>query len=110
MARCFPRIRRDGSRFYGCGCGEFGCANVAGLVIARGEQVEWTDFRSLTGIYHSALPEPESGPDPVSGMRRIRPRRLELRTLTFETQRYVAVVHEAMSDRSWETRPWVLIR
>ncbi len=52
--------------FYGCGCGEFGCANVAGLITRRGDLVEWSDFRNLTGVYHSALPDPDDGPDPVA--------------------------------------------
>lgn len=96
--------------FYGCGCGEFGCANVAGLVIARGEQIEWTDFRSLTGTYHSALPEPEDGPDPAAGTERAWRRPLDLPTLTFDRQRYLAVVRDAMADRSLETRPRAVIR
>src|SRR5215212_8923063 len=51
--------------FYGCGCGEFGCANVAGLVSRSRDVVTWADFLSLTGVYHSALPDPGYGPDPV---------------------------------------------
>ncbi len=52
--------------FYGCGCGEFSCANVAGLVARRGDVVEWSDFRCLTGAYDAALPDPEDSPDPMT--------------------------------------------
>jgi hypothetical protein len=97
--------------FYGCGCGEFGCANVAGLIISRDDRIEWTDFRSLTGAYHSALPEPGEGPDPaVSDDWDVPPRRHHLPTLSFETKQYMDVVREAMADRSWETRPRAVIR
>lgn len=96
--------------FYGCACGEFGCANVAGLVIGRGEQVEWTDFRTLTGVYDAALPESGSGPDPATGLEPEWRQPLDLPTLSFERDRYVAVVRDAMADRSWETRPRAVIR
>lgn len=97
--------------FYGCGCGEFGCANVAGLIVGRGDQVEWTGFRSLTGVYHAALPEPGDGPDPVAVLERAGRRPLlDLPTLVFEREHYVAVVRASMADRSWETRPRAVIR
>lgn len=88
--------------FYGCGCGEFGCASVAGLVIRRGELVEWSDFRTLTGVYHSALPDPEDGPDPVAfedadlPSRRHRP----LSTFTFDAEEYLGVVRSAMATHA----------
>jgi hypothetical protein len=97
--------------FYGCGCGEFGCANVAGLVIGSDDHIEWTDFRSLTGVYHSALPDPEDGPDPaVSDDWDLTPRRHDLPTFTFDADQYFAVVRNAMADRTWETRPRAVIR
>lgn len=96
--------------FYGCGCGTFGCANIAGLVVGRPDHVEWTDFRSLTGVYHAALPEPGDGPDPAAGTGRGWRRPLDLPTLAFERQHYLAVVRDAMADRSWEARPRAVIR
>lgn len=96
--------------FYGCACGEFGCANVAGLVVRRDHHVEWADFRTLTGIYHSALPEAGDGPDPLTRIEREWHRSLDLPTLTFERERYLAVVRAATADRSWETRPRAVIR
>jgi hypothetical protein len=97
--------------FYGCGCGEFGCANVAGVITRRDDRIEWTDFRSLTGVYHSALCEPEDGPDPATTDEWDAPsRRHDLPTLSFDAADYLVVVREAMADRSWETRPRAVIR
>lgn len=97
--------------FYGCGCGEFGCANVAGLIVDRSDHIAWTDFRSLTGVYHSALPEAGDGPDPMAAADWDLPAgRLDLPTLTFDRDRYFAVVRGAMANRSWETRPRAVIR
>ncbi len=97
--------------FYGCGCGEFGCANVAGLVRRSGDRVEWTDFLSLTGVYHSALPDPGYGPDPALTSEWDVPNEpLDLPALVFEAEEYFAVLHEATADRSWETRPRAVVR
>jgi hypothetical protein len=97
--------------FYGCGCGEFGCSNVAGLIVRRSSHVEWTDFRPLTGVYHSALPDPAYGPDPAASYDwDMPPKRHGLPTLTFDADEYLAVVRNAMADRSWETRPRAVIR
>ena len=97
--------------FYGCGCGEFGCSSVAGLVVEDADQVAWKDFRAVTGTYVSALPEPEDGPDPVEAADQDLPARpLDLPTLTFDRARYLAVVRAAMADRSWETRARAVVR
>lgn len=97
--------------FYGCGCGEFGCANVAGLVRQSGRHVEWTDFCSLTGVYTGALADPAYGPDPADSLDEdVPPVRLDLPTLTFNAHEYFAVVEAAMNDRSWETRPRAVVR
>jgi hypothetical protein len=98
--------------FYGCGCGTFGCANVAGLITRRDDRIVWDDFRSLTGVYHSALPEPEDGPDPATADDWDLPpsRHHDLPAMSFDAADYLAVVHEAMADRSWETRPRAVVR
>ncbi len=94
---------------YGCGCGEFGCSTVAALIVRQAERIRWTDFRSLTGAYHSALPE--HGPDPAASCEPDLPAsRHDLPTLTFDAGQYLAVVRSAMADRSWETRPRAVIR
>lgn len=96
--------------FYGCGCGEFGCGNVAGLVRRSGDVVEWADFCSVTGIYHSALPGGD-GPDPVAGDDHDLPvHRHDLPTLRFDAERYLATVRSAMADRTWESRPRAVAR
>lgn len=96
--------------FYGCGCGQFGCSTVAGLVIDRGSVVEWTDFLSLTGFYESALPAPEDGPDPAEAPSDWTHARHPIPTLSFDREQYIRVVQEAMADRSWETRPRAVVR
>jgi hypothetical protein len=99
--------------FYGCGCGDFGCANVAGLIIRQGDRVVWEDFRSLTGAYYMAMPNPEQGPDPLDSCdedEALFARRHDLPALTFDADVYLETVHEAMADRSWETRPRAVIR
>ena len=98
--------------FYGCGCGEFGCANVAGLITRRGDLVEWSDFRNLTGVYHSALPDPDDGPDPVAFEESDLPSRpyRDLPTLTFDAEKYLGVVRSAMAARGWETRTRAVVR
>lgn len=96
--------------FYGCGCGEFGCGNVAGLVRRVGDVVEWTDFCSVTGVYHSALPG-EAGPDPLAEADYDLPvHRHDLPTLRFDAEAYVATVHAATADRSWESRARAVTR
>ena len=100
--------------FYGCDCGTFGCANVAGLINRRGERIEWTDFVSVTGVYNGALPDPEDEPDPVSSRTwdddLPDPERHRLPTFTFDADQYLEVVRRAMADRSWETRPRAVLR
>ena len=98
--------------FYGCGCGEFGCGNVAGLITRGAGTIEWSDFRSVTGWYGAALPEPEAGPDSVANAEEwLEPSsRQDLPTLRFDAIDYLAVVHAAMSDRSWETRTRAVVR
>lgn len=96
--------------FYGCGCGEFGCSNVAGLVVDRGDRVQWTDFLSLTGFYESAMPDPEDGPDPAVLPSDWSHQRLDLPTFTFDRTEYLATVTDAMTDRSWETRTRAVLR
>ena len=98
--------------FYGCGCGEFGCGNVAGLITRGAGTIEWSDFRSVTGWYGAALPEPEAGPDSVANAEEWLElsSRQDLPTLRFDAIDYLAVVHAAMSDRSWETRTRALMR
>lgn len=94
--------------FYGCGCGEFGCSCVAGLISEERGLVHWTDFRTITGIYHEALPPEGEGPDPVVGAEWTRP--LPLPDLAFEAEQYHRAVASATADRSWETRPRAVIR
>lgn len=97
--------------FYGCGCGDFGCGNVAGLITQRADHVEWSDFRSITGAYSSALPDPEDGPDPLGNEEEYgRGSRHALPNLRFATDRYLTVVRDAMGDRSWETRCRAVVR
>ncbi|WGX96581.1 hypothetical protein [Nocardioides sp. L-11A] len=79
--------------FYGCGCGELGCANVAGLVRRRGGVIEWADFRTVTGAYRGALPI-EDVPDPADDPE-TPSRALDLPTLTFEATAYLSVVRAA---------------
>ena len=82
--------------FYGCSCGEFGCGNVAGIVVRRGSVVQWTDFCSVTGEYGSALPPDE--PDPVvADDWDLPPDRYDLPTYTFNAERYLATVRAAAS-------------
>ena len=97
---------------YGCGCGEFGCAVVAGRIERRGNQIVWHDFCSPTAVYHHALPEPEDRPDPVAELDpdELPPHPINLPTFAFDADRYLALVEAAMQDRSWETRPRALIR
>lgn len=98
--------------FYGCGCGEFGCAAVAGLIERRGDQVIWHDFCSPTGVYQAALADAEYGPDPVAELDpeewSFHP--IDLPTFVFDADNYLARVEAAMKDRSWETRPRAVIR
>lgn len=96
--------------FYGCGCGVFGCGNVAGLIVERGDQVQWTDFLSLTGVYESALPDPEDGRDPAELPWDWPLARHDLPTFTFDRADYLATVEDAMADRSWETRTRAVLR
>lgn len=98
--------------FYGCGCGEFGCAAVAGLVERRANQVVWHDFCSPTGVYRHALAEPEDGPDPVAELDpdELPPDPVNLPAFVFDADRYLALIEGAMQDRSWETRPRAVIR
>ena len=79
--------------FYGCGCGEFGCFNVAGLVQRRGDVVEWTDFRTVTGEYHSALPI-DDVPDPVV-LEDVWSTSLDLPTFRFGADDYLRTVDAA---------------
>lgn len=106
---------------YGCGCGTFGCSVVAGLVSETAGLVSWTDFRTLTGAYHSALPEPEDRPDPARVLDE-QPvggaapelvyfgRTLDLPDVHFEAEHYHSVVNAAMRDRSWESRTRAVLR
>jgi hypothetical protein len=82
--------------FYGCGCGEFGCANVAGLVQRRRDVVEWTDFRTVTGEYVGALPI-EDVLDPAV-VAEVHSRKLPLPTLTFDAVVYLRTVRLATAS------------
>ncbi|GAA4084445.1 hypothetical protein ACFFOS_21715 [Nocardioides kongjuensis] len=94
--------------FYGCGCGEFGCSNVAGLVVRRGDVVEWTDFRTVTGEYHGALPI-DPVPDPAVE-EDVWSTALDLPTFRFDADLYDTTVRAAMTDSSWETWPRAVVR
>lgn len=101
--------------FYGCGCGTFGCSVVAGLVRRRGDTISWSDFRSITGAYNSALPEPEDRPDPLGPVAAfpdadVFHRSHDLPTIRFDAGQYLAAVEAATADRSWETRPRAVLR
>lgn len=87
---------------YGCGCGEFGCTCVSALITTDGERVHWTDFRTFTGVYGSALPPEEEGPDPATSYPG---RQLALPDLSFDAVQYADAVAAATTDRSWESRP-----
>ena len=96
--------------FYGCDCGEFGCSNVAGLIIRRGDRVEWTDFLSVTGVYDKALADPTEGPDPGADKSWLPPKPHDLPTFTFDADQYMTAVRAATTDRTWETRPHAVVR
>lgn len=94
--------------FYGCGCGEFGCSCVAGLVSAGDGVVRWSDFRSATGVYTDALP-PDDEPDPARCEETFS-HRLLLRDVAFDEEHYRSVIAAARADRSWETRSRAVVR
>ncbi|MEI5673198.1 MULTISPECIES: hypothetical protein [unclassified Nocardioides] len=99
--------------FYGCGCGAFGCFVVAGLITENAGLVSWTDFRTVTGAYHSALPDPRDGPDParsVNTMHEDPDDGLDLPDVHFDAAQYHAAVGAAMRDRNWESRARAVAR
>jgi hypothetical protein len=101
--------------FYGCGCGEFGCSTVAGLVAREGGLVTWRDFRTVTGAYGGPLPDPDDLPDPL-----LTPAdflgdpyggsALDVADLAFDAEQYLTEVARAAADRSWETRAMAVCR
>ena len=103
--QCIPRR----IAFYGCGCGEFGCHCVAGLVSEGGGLVRWHDFRTVTGVYHSALPPFDAEEDVLSDPD-VDWELLDLPDLTFDAAAYHWAVDAARTDRSWESRPRAIVR
>lgn len=95
--------------FYGCGCGSFGCSCVAGLVTEADGVVRWTDFRTVTGVYHSALPPNDGPPDPTANGG-FSTRLLPIPDLAFDARQYHQAVALATADRTWETRTRVVVR
>ena len=95
--------------FYGCGCGEFGCHCVAGLVSESDGLVRWHDFRTVTGVYHCALPPAGVEADAL-GDPDIDWDLLDLPDLAFDAADYHRAFDAARTDRSWESRPRVIVR
>ena len=87
---------------------------MAGIITRRDHTIEWRDFVSITGIYGSALPEPEEGPDSTNPTDPadwdLVPSPHNLPMLLFEADQYLTEVERATRDRSWETRPRAVIR
>jgi hypothetical protein len=75
-----------------CGCGEWGCGEIAPLVQVTGGVVTWTDFR----LYLAAALDPDLPDDPALG------RPLGWPDLTFDVEQYRAELDRATADRSWE--------
>lgn len=86
---------------YGCGCGIFGCANVAVLISQQGNTVSWSDAMSVTGEYGSALHgDFEQVPDPVAllGDNAFLAHDLHLPTISFAADQYLAEVNRATAE------------
>ncbi|ROR90963.1 hypothetical protein [Nocardioides aurantiacus] len=95
---------------YGCGCGIFGCANVAMLVHRVGDTVQWSDAQSLTGAYEAALPnDGDEEPDPAVDYD-LPSQPLAVPLLTFSASQYNDEVARAMADRTWETHLRAVMR
>lgn len=100
---------------YGCGCGEFGCSTIAGLVAREGDLVAWRDFRTVTGAYAGPLPAPADLPDPLRAPTEpfedpYGSRRLPVPDLVFDGAQYDSEVDRATADRSWEARSTAVCR
>jgi hypothetical protein len=78
-----------------CGCGIAGCGALAPLILKRGDEVVWTDFRSFTGDYDGPIAEDD--PDLT------RATVCDLPEVVFDGTQYRAEVARASADYSWET-------
>jgi hypothetical protein len=96
-----PLIPDDaGSRVavYRCSCGEAGCGVIAPFIVASPDhkRISWVDFRDYVGVFVDPV-EPESADHEGEPW--------DLPDIHFDYDQYVAEVHRATSDRSWETPP-----
>ncbi|MFY0405444.1 hypothetical protein [Solicola sp. PLA-1-18] len=90
---------------YHCKCDTLFCESIAGIIVRRGDRIEWTDFRSLTGQYDDNPTSIDGLTDPYATDTdgTFEPSALDLPTISFDANQYLAEVARATADRAWET-------